>query len=261
VVKRNLICMVAAFLFSAASCHANPAVSPFITAQRLSAIYKSSSAVVADIRPDVDFAQRHVPGSINIPAFALAKKRMFFKKDVVIVGYCLAACRMLDLRNRMLANGFGRVKILAGGIDAWGGGADIVPKGVKPFLLRAALGCKGLSPLVIDLRPSAAYARRHIRGSVSVPFAGDKKRFLARLKRIKPFFGGAGQNPSEPVVLVSGAEALSVEAAALLKQKNRPFLFYLSGGTTAWFLKKDYPEAKVTVGPGTNGCASCPESP
>lgn len=80
----------------------------------------SRRSLVLDVRPEIEYAHGHLPGAINVPIAALAKKAGGLPKDKRIVVYCRGTyCRFADRALKiLLARGFDAVA-LDGGWQEW----------------------------------------------------------------------------------------------------------------------------------------------
>ncbi len=77
--------------------------------------------------------------------------------------------------------------------------------------------------LVVDLRPLVAFARSHVPGAISVPFAGDA--FLPSI---------ADVTPPTTVGLIDDVPLLTESARTLLEANGYRVAAILEGGTRAW---------------------------
>jgi len=77
--------------------------------------------------------------------------------------------------------------------------------------------------LIVDLRPLVAFARAHVPGAISVPFAGDA--FLAWI---------ADVTPPTAICLIDDVPLLTESASSVLAANGYQVAFILEGGTRAW---------------------------
>ena len=109
--------------------------------------------VLVDVRSPDHFQRLRIPGSLNLPLFAIKTKGLLRTRSVVLVGGGNQEGSLVAEAAAMKAAGFNEVKVLKGGIRAWelaGGplervqslnlaGDDAVP-GVRSWALRQDLG-------------------------------------------------------------------------------------------------------------------------
>ena len=83
----------------------------------------------------------------------------------------------------------------------------------------------GTPPLIVDLRPKAAYLSEqgHIRGAVNIPF-GEFRQRIDELDTSHP----------RPIVLVDESDALSHQAMPFLEAHGHRWIYVLKGGFRAW---------------------------
>lgn len=81
----------------------------------------SEQAVVLDIRDAEAFASGHITGAINLPLadFERNMKRVEKYKKRPIILVCTSGQKSLGLMNKLNKQGFDKVFVLAGGINAW----------------------------------------------------------------------------------------------------------------------------------------------
>lgn len=95
-----------------------------------------------------------------------------------------------------------------------------MPERLTPAAFRES-GAK--SRLVLDLRPLVAFARGHVPGAISVPFAGDS--FLPSV---------ADVTPPTAVALIDDVPFLTESAVQALQANGYDVTAILDGGTRAW---------------------------
>lgn len=94
-----------------------PATEHFqITAE---AILNRSDCIVIDVRPSDRFQKVRIPGSLNLPLFAVKTKSILRSRALVLVGDGDFEGALLAEAVAMEAAGYREVKVLMGGISAW----------------------------------------------------------------------------------------------------------------------------------------------
>jgi len=72
-----------------------------------------------DVREPWECAMARLPGSVNIPLGEIASRWQELDAESEIIVVCKAGGRSRRAAQFLLAQGFGRVANLSGGIDAW----------------------------------------------------------------------------------------------------------------------------------------------
>ncbi|WKY45253.1 rhodanese-like domain-containing protein [Eubacteriaceae bacterium ES2] len=75
--------------------------------------------VLVDVREDSEYAQGHIPGSINLPLSRIDQAQKFLKnRDATIFVYCLSGGRSSRAAEYLLKIGYSDVTNI-GGISTW----------------------------------------------------------------------------------------------------------------------------------------------
>lgn len=147
--------------------------------------------LLVDIRPSAAFEKLRIPGSLNIPVFAIKTKTFLKKYDLVLVDDGYRYAQIEEACRHLWRAGF-RLRILDGGLSAWSGKGGALE---GDEFARKALN--RLSPLnffpekdggnwiVLDAseggRPGSA---RLFSRFFSVPYAADSTGFAARYEEL-----------------------------------------------------------------------------
>ena len=85
------------------------------------ALSKGADFVLLDVRSPADFAQGHIPGSINLPhGKIIASKMAQWSEDTIFVTYCSGPHCNGAVRGALRLAELGRpVKVMAGGVTGW----------------------------------------------------------------------------------------------------------------------------------------------
>lgn len=87
--------------------------------------WHAGSAIILDARDRKDYAERHVPGAINLPyhdftnAYATVKKKAPSEGHTLIYCYGSGCGLSMRLAKRLLALGYTDLNVLRGGFAAW----------------------------------------------------------------------------------------------------------------------------------------------
>jgi adenylyltransferase/sulfurtransferase len=80
---------------------------------------RNPELVLLDVREPFEHAIAAIPGSLLVPLAELPGRLRGLDGHAAIVAYCHHGLRSARARDILLAAGFGNVRSLAGGIDAW----------------------------------------------------------------------------------------------------------------------------------------------
>ncbi len=177
----------------------------------------ADGAVVVDVRPVVDYAGGHIPGSVAIPLRPQYATWLgwLIDPDVAIVIVRNPDQDPADILWPALAVGYTSIAgELAGGIGPWirrGGHLAITPM-VGPS--------KVDTPVVLDIRQPGEYAEGHLPGAYLVEL-GDLSR-------------GAANLPNGPVTVMCGHGERAATGASLLERAGHGDPTILVGGPDEW---------------------------
>lgn len=217
---------------------ADPAL--FISVEHVRAKLEQGQAVtLVDVRRAEEFGKLRIPGSINMPLFALKTKSFLKAEPVVLVGEGYRVCELEQECRTLRASGFTRALVLRGGLASWvekGGpvAGDVFAREqvfrVSPAGLFAARKCS--SWLGVDVSRSVTPdGSRFIPGTVSVPYRGKGEEFLREFRRAM-----GTQKAEQPVTVLvfseTGEGYDAVERA--LKDGKIGGVSYLEGGLKAY---------------------------
>jgi len=80
---------------------------------------KGEKLVLVDVREPWEYAIAKLEGSVLVPLATLPQALGKLDPDTEIIAYCHHGMRSADATGFLLQQGFGNVKNLIGGIDAW----------------------------------------------------------------------------------------------------------------------------------------------
>jgi rhodanese-related sulfurtransferase len=91
-----------------------------ITAHQLKTILESKEPpMVIDVREPFEMAAGMIPGAVPMPMNSVPLRLADLPRDKTIVAYCHLGERSWAVAQFLARRGFGDVKSLAGGIEAW----------------------------------------------------------------------------------------------------------------------------------------------
>ncbi len=144
-------------------------------------------SILIDVRSTKEFEKFRIPGSINIPLFALKTKKFLKFKPLVLINEGHSYKQLMDECATLSASGF-TISILNGGLYQWrqrGGpleGDAFVQRKLNRISLQTFLAGKSCEnwivvdvskvPLTLPLSPRF----------IHIPFANDPKEFIPKLE-------------------------------------------------------------------------------
>lgn len=227
---------------------------------------KKNEILLIDVRGHEEFERIRIPGSMNVPLFAIKTKTFLKPKPLVLVneGYSYAplerACK--DLREC----GF-KVSILTGGLNSWkqaGGpleGDPFAQRELNRMPVRVFFEERNYEEwVVVDASESPIPDSRHlIPEGIHIPFSHNRRDFISGLRS-----ASAEDKSKSPVSFLifneAGGQYEEIEAAAQeAKLKN---VFFLRGGLQGYktFLQRQALiwQAEHQAEKRLKKCASCP---
>ena len=138
--------------------------------------------MLVDVRDPGDFESFRIPGSVNIPIYALKTKNFLKSKKVILVNEGWGYNRLQQECFSLLSNGFKDVKILNGGLNSWKASGETIQGDVfaqrnldrmSPEVFHEEKQIEDL--IVVDVSEEDLLARDLIPRDAVIPFSGDKK--------------------------------------------------------------------------------------
>ena len=121
--KRLFILLVTLMLLT--GCTARPSAGTYrqITAQEAAELMESETGyIVLDVRTPQEYAERHIPGAINVPNETIgstAPEQLPDRKQLILV-YCRSGNRSKQAADKLAALGYTNI-VEFGGINSWQG--------------------------------------------------------------------------------------------------------------------------------------------
>ncbi len=93
-----------------------------ITADQAQTLINKGDAVIVDVRTPQEYAEKHLPGAINIPLDTIGstKPDKLDSTDAQLIVYCRTGVRSKQASDQLVALGFQRVNDMGGIVD-WNG--------------------------------------------------------------------------------------------------------------------------------------------
>lgn len=222
--------------------------------------------ILVDVRRENEFEKFRIPGSINIPLFAI-KTNAFLRSEFLVLineGYNYGELERECVRLRN--SGF-RAWILDGGLYYWKGkggpleGDAFSQKELSRIPPRTFFSEKDYDDwLMIDVSASEnPKARSLIPQFISIPYVNNEEKFIALFERILEEHKA---NPSRRVVIFNERGEQYDRIERVLQRTEFQNAFFLKGGMEAYreFLER---QAIITRGKGHAikkriRCANCP---
>jgi rhodanese-related sulfurtransferase len=237
----------------------------FVFPEKVIRDMKGNTALfLIDVRNKAKFDQFRIPGSINIPLYAIKTKAALRTGSLVLINEGHSYGQLERTCRQLREAGF-KASVLAGGLNRWrqvGGrleGDPFAKKELNKVMPQAWFQEKKYANwVVIDVTENGS-GKELIPWSVPVPSMNDPAQFSARLTEV---IAGSGKDPLLSVLIVSqeGAEYGRIEKAT--EKSGIKNLFFLKGGLKGY---RRYLEDQVLMGQGAKkrkigvkGCSSCP---
>ena len=121
--KRLLILLLTLMLLT--GCAARPSAGTYrqITAQEAAELMESETGyIVLDVRTPAEYAERHIPGAINVPNETIGStspEQLPDRKQLILV-YCRSGNRSKQAADKLVALGYTNI-VEFGGINSWPG--------------------------------------------------------------------------------------------------------------------------------------------
>jgi hydroxyacylglutathione hydrolase len=189
-------------------------------------IFRKGAALL-DARSKEEYVEKHVPGSVHLPADDQLSNKVGFvlHPDYAIV-LLLDDVKDYEKVVYSLARvGYEKVAgYLVEGIQGWQSAGLPVTSGdihdIDSGRLRELLNTNE-KPLVVDVREPWEYAMGHIPGAQLIPLG----QLSSRVEEL---------DPKQPVAVVCASGSRSESAASLLGQKGFSVIYNLQGGMDSW---------------------------
>lgn len=153
---------------------------------------KKEKMVLVDVRNREEFEKFRIPGSINIPLFAIKTKTFLKHKPLVLINDGYHYSPLERECKRLKDSGFTAIWILHGGLSAWRkkgatvNGDIFAQKELNKMPAQIFFEEKNdESWVVIDIsRSESSESRYLLPQAISIPFANDAGDFVSSIKRV-----------------------------------------------------------------------------
>jgi len=244
----------------------NPAFSISVESV-LRQLREKQEIILIDVRDGKDFEKFRIPGSINIPVFAVKTKAFLKNKPLVLINEGYNNTKLEKECRRLRDSGCTKVWVMNGGLNFWrqkGGplqGDVFAQKELNTISPRTFFAERNFEDwLVIDVsesrKPEALYLMPQ---GIHVPFSSDPTRFRSELKK------GVDKHKNHAFLLVlifneDGRQYKKIEK--VVNQSKIKNVFYLKGGLQGYkkFLQKQALIRQPTdsLKKTLRKCARCP---
>ena len=235
-------------------------------------VLKDPGRVVwVDVRSAETFGRARIPGSLQIPLFAVKTKEFLKGRSVVIVDEGHGSSTLEMECRKLREMGFSDLSIWYGGLNAWWqlggqveGSGDSAPDRVPPIALHDI--AYAADWLVVDI--SGGVTNRYD-GCEIIPFDVSKKDVF-----VSALSATLKARPQVSSVLIATHTGDDYEVVAEAVNEIDAFVFYLEGGWMAWEAHRQVMETsrhsrnvvmlRASAGTGggrsgAGGCGGCPK--
>ncbi|HEY5998125.1 MAG TPA: rhodanese-like domain-containing protein [bacterium] len=237
---------------------------------RLQTAAAGKAPILVDVRDAASYGRARIPGSINVPLFAVKTKPFLRQASFVLVNDGFEGRRLLEECGALREQGFASVAVLKGGLSAWAAvGGAIVGDGsalagvrsVPPQSLRAERA--GRDVAIVDIRRGAGAAPgEELPGAKVLPYAGDARGFVERLDAEVGRWRAEGKRS---VILVDEDGSAFTQLLTVIEETNTrwggdPGLFFGEGGLQAYrgLVESQAKTLAGQRGKDAEGCKTCP---
>jgi hydroxyacylglutathione hydrolase len=154
-------------------------ITPLEVKQKLDA---KEDVFILDVRQPEEYAQGYIPKAYLIPLGELAQRLNEVTKDKYLIVVCQSGGRSAKASQLLDDNGYNNVHNMLNGTPAY--------KNLPEYLCIKADDLKdqlaGLNALILDVRTTEEFDKRHIEGAVSIPIdqLSDRKKEIPQDKGI-----------------------------------------------------------------------------
>ena len=230
-------------------------------------IKEKQDIVLIDVRNSGEFEKFRIPGSINIPLFAIKTKTFLKSKPLVLInegyGYSQLEQECMVLRN----SGF-KASVLNGGLYQWkqeGGlleGDVFEQRELNKILPQAFVTENNYENwVVVDVSKEESPEGRYLfHRAMHIPYSNDSGQFISKFKSL------VNKQTKDPFLsfLIYNAHGENYDKIeALLKKTEIKPVFFLKGGLEAYKMLSSIQQGKddqgrTKAGKTVRKCASCP---
>jgi rhodanese-related sulfurtransferase len=217
-----------------------------------------------DARNKVKFDQFRIPGSINIPLYAIKTKAALRTGFLVLINEGHSYGQLEKTCRQLREAGF-KASVLAGGLNRWrqvGGrleGDPFAKKELNKIMPRAWFQEKKYKNWVVVDVSEDGKGKELIPWSVTLPFTDDPAQFRGKLADV---IAGSEKDPLLSVLIVNEDGQGYDQIEKTMKKTGIKNLFFLKNGFKGY---RKFLEDQVLMGRkkekrtvGVKGCSSCP---
>jgi rhodanese-related sulfurtransferase len=227
-------------------------------------LHKKPETILIDVREKEDYEKFRIPGSINMPIFAIKTKTYLKAAPIIFVNEGNKNNEMIDACSYLRQMGF-RIWYLKGGLNAWKGRDASFTGNSYPYQELNEIFAKDFFAernsdnwMIIDISTSE-HPKTHLffPGSISIPVNDEKK----IVSSIKINLARYSMN-SPPLILIFNNKGEGYQRIAKAIEKTGiQNVFYLRGGIEAYIrfieeqtiIKRSKSKPAKTINP----CAPC----
>ncbi len=229
---------------------------------------RNDGTCLVDVRPLKDYERCRIPGSIQIPLFALASREYLKPSHLVLIGHGYDSGKLERACARLIASGF-RATVLEGGIAAWvkkGRPLEGNVMGEERFIavpLADFFEERHWGPWIFvnTCVKEKAEGDRLIPQAFSLSQREEPREFVQQVQELLK--NQEKRNPRFLLIFDDNGDAAS-RLASMLRQAGLGNVFFLEGGIAGYrkFLEQQL-QVSGPASPGKKGglrqCVSCPK--
>lgn len=208
----------------------------YVTNEAALAQMKTGGAMLVDVRAEDDFRQYRIPGSINLPLFAVKTKPFLKGKDILLINegdsYPLLeqACR--EIRQAGI-----KASIVQGGLNTWRASGHELEGDLIAARVNRLCAARVFEAVVLDrwvilniADTDAAKVARLFPEALAVPYSPKGFAFGYKVKgKLSPY-----QDPSYCILLVDEQTDNYAKVEGVLREAGYKNVYCLEGGRKAY---------------------------
>ncbi len=227
---------------------------------------EKQQVTLIDVRNEKEYEEIRIPGSVNIPLFAIQTKAFLKTSNLILLNEGYSYSSLEQECKRLRNSGFTSVAILNGGLTYWKEKGGVLEGNVfkqkelnkvPPGKFFAERNYKNW--ILIDVSETRETKTNHLLPQgVHIPYTNNSEEFVAK---IKTAMGQPKQDSFLPVLILNKNGQDYEEIERLLRNAGTRTTFFLKGGLDGYktFLQKQalIRRSKANQGKTSQKCSAC----